>query len=328
MEITEYDIRFKRPLRIGKRELTSRRGLIIAITDAEGRTGKGEIAPLEGFSVETYEEAREEVFQLKESAGWETLSPSLPSVRFGFETAVVDLLEQQLQKPFPGYDVDKLKETVEINGLLHANTGGKAIEDSVKELLAEGFKTIKIKVGRNKVDEDIRKINHVTGILPPGVVIRLDANRLWDLETAVQFGKSIDKTFIEYIEEPCGEFDRFPDFYGTTGIPVALDESLEHIDPEAPRIQRGVKALVLKPTILGGVRRTMDFIALARNHGLKPVISSCFEVGPGFDRLVKIAAAIDFDDSAHGLDTLKYLESDLLPRRFAIKKGWIRGVEG
>jgi O-succinylbenzoate synthase len=237
------------------------------------------------------------------------------------ETAIIDLLEQKLKLPFPGYNVDKLKPTVRVNALLQAEAGGTCIEDTLKALLATGFSTIKIKVGRNGVDDDIKKINHVAKILPRGVIIRLDANGLWDFETALEFGKNVDQTFIEYIEEPFNDFHRFPDFYTGTGIPTALDESLEHIDLEDPRIPEGVKAFVLKPTILGGIERTMGFIGLARNHGLKPIISSCFEVGPGFDRLIKMAAAIDFDDGAHGLDTLKYLESDLLPRRIVMDKG-------
>jgi O-succinylbenzoate synthase len=295
--------------------------MIIELTDEDGRRGEGEVAPLEGFSVETYEEARKEIFQLKESAGQKNLSPTLRSVRFGLETAIMGLLEQKVKKPFPGYNVGKLKEAVRVNALLHADVGEDSIEDAVKAMAAGGFKTIKIKVGRNEMDDDIKKINHVVKILPRGLVIRLDANGLWDFETALKFGKNINSEFIEYIEEPCSDFHAFPDFYTGTGLPVALDESLEHIDPEAPRIPAGVKAFVLKPTILGGIGRTMGFVGLAAKHGLKPIISSCFEVGPGFDRLIKMAAAIDFDDSAHGLDTLKYLESDLLPQPLVMEKG-------
>jgi O-succinylbenzoate synthase len=63
-------------------------------------------------------------------------------------------------------------------------------------------------------------------------------------------------------------------------------------------------------------------VDLAMGYGIKPVISSCFEVGPGFMALLKMAASTE-GDSASGLDTLKYLEGSLFSRAVVIENGFI-----
>jgi o-succinylbenzoate synthase len=342
--IYRYGIPFKEPVQIGKRSLKTRNGLVVGMTDEEGITGYGEIAPLYGFSKETPAQAEKQVFQLAgKLAGmslikefsllcgdFSQLVPGLipyPSVIFGLETAAVNLLQRYMKKVFPEFTAAAEERKIPVNALLHSAGPLESVEDSVKEILAKGFKTIKIKVGRDSLAEDIERINRAAGILPPGVLIRVDANQRWDFQRAVAFAKGINdnKGFIEYIEEPFRfkNIRRLGQFYEETGIPTALDETLPGVKPGDLQIPEGLAALVLKPTLLGGFGQIGGFTDLARQHGLKPIISSCFEAGPGFAELCKIVSTIDFDDSASGLDTLKYLESNLFSRPVTIEDGGI-----
>jgi o-succinylbenzoate synthase len=213
-----------------------------------------------------------------------------------------------------------------VNALLHTDISqpGVGVSEEVGKLLADGFKTIKIKVGRGSLAGDMEMVNRASEMLPAGVRLRLDANRLWNFETALEFGKKVDKRFIEYIEEPfiINDIGQISEFYSQTGIGVALDESLNGIISRGLDIPVGVVAFILKPTLLGGFGRTGELVELAIGHGIKPVISSCFEVGPGFTALLKMAAAIE-GDSASGLDTLKYLEGNLFSRAVKIENGFI-----
>jgi o-succinylbenzoate synthase len=342
--IYRYGIPFKEPVQIGKRSLKTRKGLVVGMTDEEGITGYGEIAPLSGLSKETLEQAEKQVFQLAgKLAGmslikefsllcgdFSQLVPDLipyPSVVFGLETAAVNLLQHYMKKVFPGAAAAADRRKIPVNALLHSSVQLETVEDSIKEIVAKGFKTIKIKVGRDSPAEDIERINRAAGVLPPGVMIRLDANQQWDFQTAVTFAKGINdnKAFIEYIEEPF----RFKNirglgqFYQETGIPTALDETLQGKKPGDLQIPEGLAAIVLKPSLLGGFGQIGGFTDLARQHRLKPIISSCFEAGPGFAELCKIVLTIDFDDSASGLDTLKYLDGNLFLRPVTIEDGGI-----
>jgi O-succinylbenzoate synthase len=339
-----YSIPFKEPLRVGKKRLKTREGLVVGLTDEEGLSGYGEIAPLAGFSRESAAEAEKQVLQvsgklvgmslIKEfallSGNFSKLVSGLipyPSVVFGVETAGVNLLQRRMQKAFPG-SISANGRKIPVNGLVDHLTGQPdSIEKSVGGLLDKGFKTIKIKLGRGSLAEDIERINRAVGVLPGGVLLRLDANRQWDFSTAVEFGKGIktNKAFIEYIEEPFGFEDpgQLGRFYQETGIPTALDETLQNMKPGDLEAPEGLAALIIKPTLLGGFDRISGFIDLARERRLKPIISSCFEVGPGFAELCKIKLIIDFDNSAAGLDTLKYLEGNLFLRPVAIEDGGI-----
>jgi O-succinylbenzoate synthase len=113
---------------------------------------------------------------------------------------------------------------------------------------------------------------------------------------------------FEWIEEPVAEAtpeERAQ--LATLGVPIALDESLT--DPA--QVSRAlddpaVSALVLKPTVLGGLRRsrTLALEALARNKGV--AIGSSFESGVGLAHLVHLASSLGRPDLVHGLGTMAW----------------------
>jgi o-succinylbenzoate synthase len=342
--VREYALPFKVPLRLGKKTLKTRRGLITALIDEEGLSGYGETAPLEGFSRETLSGAKAQLqrlagklpgmnlihdFSLK-CTDYGTMIPGFqpyPAVAFGVETAAVNLLQTRFRTVMPGTDAPRLVKKIPVNALLHLPEPGQSPDKAVGEILAGGFRTIKIKVGRHPLNAEIRQIRRVAELLPPGVRLRLDANGLWDYPAAVAFGKEISgiKALIEYIEEPFPVKDFLPlaTFFRETGIPVALDETLQDRVPGEFPLPEGLAALVIKPTLLGGFQRIMELIDLAKQNGLKAIISSCFEAGPGFAELLKIAASSDGDRYASGLDTLRYLQQDLFAKPVQIRQGAI-----
>ncbi|MCU0288629.1 MAG: o-succinylbenzoate synthase [Acidobacteria bacterium] len=337
--LNKYNIPFLSPLRVGKFTLNIREGLIVELTGADGIRGYGEIAPLEGFSIETLEQAEQQIYELtdiltgmdfevnfnKPGCRFPTVEGLphylYPSTRFGLETAIINLVENNVKKSFPGIISQNPKMEIPVNALLHSDIS--RVDEDVKKLLADGFRTIKIKVGRGSLAGDIEMVNRVTALITADTRLRLDANRLWDFETALAFGMGIDTGCIEYIEEPfiIRDISQISEFSNQTGIGVALDESLNLISQGAG-VHKRVAAFILKPTLLGGMKRTGEFVDLALSCGIKPVISSCFEVGPGFTMLTKMAASIKCD-CASGLDTLKYLKENLLSKPVEIKNGFI-----
>lgn len=345
--IYKYSIPFVSPLRVGAQTLETREGFVIELTGVDGSRGYGEIAPLEGFSVETLARAEGQILELVKRLPGKVFSidferrrcrfpviDNLPgnlyaSCYFGLETAILQLLENSLNKPFSAIISQNPKERIAVNALLHLrDVSQPGVGEEVGKLPADGFKVIKIKVGRRAAEEDIEIVNRVAEMLPSGVRLRLDANRLWDFETALEFGKKVDKRFIEYIEEPfiINDIGQISEFYSQTGIGVALDESLNGIIPSGMAIPvelAAVKAFILKPTLLGGFGRTGELVDLAMENGIESVISSCFEVGPGFAALLKMAAVIGCDESVFGLDTLKYLKGNLFSRAVEIENGFI-----
>ena len=96
------------------------------------------------------------------------------------------------------------------------------------------------------------------------------------------------------------------------GLPVALDESLVAIEPDALDGLRYVRAVVLKPTLLGGISRTLRIAKRALSLGMTPVVSSAYESGVGAAALVALAAGIGDRTVPAGLDTYRRLNADVL----------------
>jgi D-arabinonate dehydratase/D-galactarolactone cycloisomerase len=73
-----------------------------------------------------------------------------------------------------------------------------------KELVASGFRGIKLKVGRgrNRLLEDIDSVNAVREAVGPSIRIMVDANCGFSLGQAVRFGRELDRLDITWFEEP------------------------------------------------------------------------------------------------------------------------------
>jgi O-succinylbenzoate synthase len=95
-------------------------------------------------------------------------------------------------------------------------------------------------------------------------------------------------------------------------VPVALDESLVGIRPEELGEHRYARAFVLKPTLIGGISRTLLVAELALRLGVTPVVSSAYESGVGTAALIALAAGIGDHEIPAGLDTYRWLAADVL----------------
>jgi O-succinylbenzoate synthase len=81
----------------------------------------------------------------------------------------------------------------------------------------------------------------------------------------------------------------------------------------------GFQAVVMKPTLIGGIGRCMSILHQAKDSGVVPVISSSFESGVGTQMLAALAAAAA--DTACGLDPYRWLAEDLLADPLRLVRG-------
>jgi O-succinylbenzoate synthase len=128
---------------------------------------------------------------------------------------------------------------------------------------------------------------------------------------------------IEYIEEPCRSLDDSARLSQERRLPVAFDETLSEIEPSVLGQYSGLAAIVLKPTLLGGFENCAARARTARDIGAKVVMSSSFESSVGLAALASFAAAYGSPETAMGLDTLRWLQSDVTAEPIAIHDGRI-----
>jgi O-succinylbenzoate synthase len=326
-DLFHYNLPFSQPLRIKGATLRHREGLLLRLTGGDGSEGWGETAPLPGFSGESLDEAASQLRRLagyvmdREATGdWvdplgdfsrelDRLDPA-PSVRFGFELAVWNLYAASSGKALPGLVTPHPRAAVPVNGLL-SGSPGEVLEEA-RRMRDVGYRSVKLKVGVRTVAEDVEIVRALGEEIGDSVSLRLDANRAWGYEEAVQFLRGAAGARFEYVEEPLADPARLAELVREFGVPVALDESLVGIQPEDLEEHRYARAFVLKPTLIGGISRTLRVAERALRFGVMPVVSSAYESGVGTAALVALAAGIGDRPVPAGLDTYRRLAGAVL----------------
>ena len=299
-------------------KLDSREGLLISLAGETGEPGWGETSPLPGFSQESLRDAGYQLYELASSLVGSPISESpylpedrnvAPSVRFGFGQASYDLYAKSQGKTLPAILAESPGKSVALNGLLAGSR--ELVLEEARRMRDAGYEAVKLKVGTREVMEDAELVWAVSEVLGGGVALRLDANRAWSFEEAVDFFRATSVLRFEYVEEPLAEPADLPRLVEEFGVPVALDESLVGMKAEGLREHRYARAVVLKPTLLGGVSRTLRLAREAGRLGMTPVVSSAYETGVGTAALISLSASIGGGEISAGLDTYRRLKEDV-----------------
>ncbi|MFQ5852949.1 MAG: o-succinylbenzoate synthase [Candidatus Binatia bacterium] len=336
LEIFSYQLALIQPVALKGRTMENRTGLLVRVTSASGFRGWGEIAPLQGVSRENPSDARKQALHLRTSLpgvelpdDWVPLEGNLlflpqaanltPAVRFGIELALWNLW-LDAGRPRPTGEEHETPLDVFLNGLLAGRPD--EVLDQAQALVKAGYRAVKLKVGGKPLEADIQLTLKLREVIGDEVGLRLDANRAWSLEDAVRFGKAVNGSRIEYIEEPLADPASMTTFTAECGLPVALDETLLELPIERLDKGQGITAVVLKPTLLGGFHLSMQLALKARQLGLMPVVSSTFETGVGIAGLARFAAIVS-KDTPVGLDTYRWLATDVMVPRIETCNGRI-----
>ncbi len=333
--------RYKLPLKkaINKSgTVTFREGLILALCNNNEILSLGEIAPLPGFSRETIDQAEEQIVQSLKRIPLDTVISGLqnsplietmlehakdarlhPSVEFGLCTAILNLMSKIKVEPVRKILSMDASDAIDINALIAGSYD--EIFEMIENKISRGFKTFKLKVGRQSLEDDVKLVLKINEIIKKPTSLVLDANRAWGVEEAISFSEQISDIKIMYIEEPVKDYLGILQLCNKSKfkVPIALDESLNTISHESLEPIPSVTTLILKPTILGFVK-TIEFNKKAESLGMKTVISSSFESSIGLSALAEIASGLN---AKAGLDTIEWFTEDTLKSPLEIKSGRI-----
>ncbi|GEN26571.1 o-succinylbenzoate synthase [Halovibrio variabilis] len=288
LALYRYSLPFRQPLMFKGMRLVSREGLLVTINGQWG-----EIAPLPGFSIETLAAAEAESLAcLAAIQRGEKATPTLPSVQFGFDCAL-RLWPATLPTPLPPYPLLQGAPAALMANLDNIVAGWGALPPP----------RLKLKVARFAMAEELALINLLATRLPTTKLI-LDANGGWTREEAQRFCERLPLEQIDYLEEPCASFADTIAVAEASGVNVALDETLSRGD--AWHCHPQLKALVIKPTLIGSLNGCEALVQRAREGNLRVVISSSFESDLGLGLLGRLASEWAADEPP-GLDTGHWL---------------------
>lgn len=337
MKVTGFGLyRFRLPLTaplvFKGATLKHREGLLLRLEGEAGAVGWGETSPLPGFSRESLPGAARGLGDMAASvvgrevaSDWigtdGTLARMLdradlaPSVRFGFELAVWNLYAAARGVALPALISERSRAVVPLNGLL-AGPSAQAPSEA-QRMREDGYEAVKLKVGGRPLEEDVVLVRTLKEALGESVALRLDANRAWTLHEAMEFARGIVGVRVEYLEEPLADPAGLEAFTRSCGVRVALDESMVGMAPGALEEHRYASAVVMKPSLLGGISRVLRLADRAASLGIRPVVSAAYETGVGTAALVGLAAGIGGGVPA-GLDTYRRLAGDVIEPRLPL----------
>ena len=277
-EITLYRVKMllSVPYHVSYRVYDDFEPIIVEARDSDGRIGWGEGHISPGHTFETID------------GGWEfcrdcadkAIGAAVPDAKAAIAarvpespvaaSALVTALEMLEAHPVLTLNADV---SLPLLTPFHSTDHGY-IPGEVDARVAEGFRTLKVKVGKNW-EEDAAKVRAVQQAAKGRATIRLDANRGFNREDGCRFAEALDPEGIELFEQPCNSdaWDDNAAVAAASTVPVMLDESIYDLgDIKRAGDMEGVGFVKLKLKKMGGLDLLADGLNLIRELGMIPVL--------------------------------------------------------
>ena len=279
-----------------------RRGIIVSLTDTQGQTAQGEIAPIPWFGSEDINQAIQFCQQQGNTISLETIQSipdSLPACQFGFESAFLTINQQ----------LPSIKED-ELNYCHLLPTGKKALEETYSSVTEnETSPTFKWKIGVDEIATEIALLKQLIVQLPQNARLRLDANGGLTVDEAKRLLEFTEtQSIIEFIEQPLppSQFSEMIELGKNYNTSLALDESVANIKQLKNCYERGWRdVFVIKPLIAGFPSLLRQF---CQQYSLDVVFSSVFETFVGRQAALKLAWELGNRSRAIGFGTKQWFQ--------------------
>lgn len=319
VSVEPYDFPLTQPWRSSHGTTERRSGWFVRVTDAGGRQGIGECAPLVDAGTETADRACQAINDACER--WTGSTPqscllelevdsTCVAARCALECALLDLRARQLGKPLR----EHIAPGVSGRLLVNANIGvaDEGLAQRTSDAVRAGFSVLKVKIGVDAWPRELDQLQIAFERVKPGQRFRLDANRSMTRGDAKLVLSDLQGAPLDCVEDLLvgHNADELRDLQASTEISLACDESLPRL---APLIGEGcfpVRRVILKPMVLGGAMPALRLARRAAENGLEVVTTTTLEAAPGRALVAHLAAAID-SPLAHGLDTSRWFATDI-----------------
>ncbi|AQX08057.1 o-succinylbenzoate synthase [Elizabethkingia ursingii] len=293
-EYQRHNLIFKRPGGTSRGVLTEKETYFLHVSDGE-KKGTGECGIFRGLSYDDVPDYEEKLQWLCNNINSEYsfLQEQLlhyPSIWFGYEQAMLNL-KHGGHIYFPG-EFTEGKKSITINGLIWMGN-----VDFMKEQIAlklqDKFHCIKLKIGVHW-DEEKKVLEELRKTFPKNQLeLRVDANGAFSAEKAKIVLEELAALDIHSIEQPikAGNPEEMALLCANTPTPIALDEELIGIteSQEKQRLLETIKPqyIILKPSLVGGISGSDEWIALAEKQNIGWWITSALESNIGLNAIAQ-----------------------------------------
>jgi mandelate racemase len=191
----------------------------------------------------------------------------------GIDMAAWDALGQALDQPLARVLGGAPRAVLAYNSKGLGIMPPKALAKEAEELVAEGFRAVKLRLGRPDAAEDLAALRAVKKAIGPAITLMVDFNQGLTVAQALERGRMIDaEGGVHWIEEPV----RADDFAGNARIareiatPIQIGENFMGPEQMAQALAAGACDYVMPDAQrIGGVTGWMRAAALAQAAGLE-----------------------------------------------------------
>lgn len=331
LELRPIRLRLAAPLSTAHGPIHERYGVLVTASDGVLR-GFGEASPLPAFGTEDPVRARATLTEVAARLAGAAVPESLadvtallagldatPAARAAAEAALLDLLSRREGVPLARLLEPDADAEVAVSALLAGHDAAAAATQAV----ADGFGTVKLKVAASALARDVERVREVRAAVGPRVKLRLDANGGWTLANAAPALGVLAGFDVEVCEQPL-PLGR-PEAWRALALQcqLAADESCANAGELQSLLEAGaLRAVVLKPAVLGGLLAALAVSRRARLSGVESIVTTVLEGAVGRAAAAHLAAAVR-SPLAHGLATGGLLESDVCADPLAPRAGRI-----
>lgn len=299
--IHKHTLIFKKPSGTSRGVLLEKDSWFI-ILDDQGRRGIGECGLLKGLSIDDRDDYEAMLHWVADNIalGLDTLYEKLsdfPSIQFGLETAFLSL---QSDNPFLLFPSPFAKgiQPIDINGLVWMGSP-EQMRQQVSQKISEGFHCIKLKIGALDFDQEVAILSSIRSSFDPEQIeIRVDANGAFDYSDSLNKLNQLAGLHIHSIEQPISrnQYDNMAALCKSGILSIALDEELIGVRgyENRKRLLEKIKPqyLILKPSLLGGIKACNEWIQLAEQFGIGWWITSALESNIGLNAIAQWTATL------------------------------------
>ena len=151
----------------------------------------------------------------------------------------------------------------------------EALREQTEGFLERGFRGIKMKVGRERLSEDVSRVAAVREIMGPDIPLMVDANMGWSVDEAIKASRALAEFDVYWLEEPTipDDVEGHVRIAREGGLPIATGENMRSLYEFQHMISSGGVSFP-EPDVsnVGGVTVWMKIAHLAQAHNL-PVTS-------------------------------------------------------
>jgi len=297
----KYTLNFKVPSGTSRGIMTQKETWYIILKDGDA-FGIGECGILRGLSIDDRPDYEQQLAWTCNNIhlGKEALLHQLrefPSIQFGLEQAFLSFQSNDPFELFPS-DFTQKESPISINGLIWMGDEAYMLQQ-LEQKLKDGFGCIKMKIGAIDFEKEISILKAIRdNFSPEEIELRVDANGAFSPAEAMEKLEGLSTFKIHSIEQPikAGQWDKMAMLCEKTPLPIALDEELIGIfdvTQKAKLLQTiQPQFIILKPSLVGGIKGSGEWIDLAEKQNIGWWITSALESNIGLNAIAQFTYSL------------------------------------